>query len=523
MLKCRALLLLLSSALLAGCGPATKPMGGQAPWQDGEQCTYDAIKQGSWADELRVRVSKHAEGWSLQYERDAEPHRGEVVLAPDLSPRRAEHHRGDDRWQASYGEGEIAIVAEVNDKSQSLTVQRPSNLVDWEVGALVPRGLPLADGYERQLALFDVHNQVSYQTTLRVLGSETVEVPAGRFEAWHVAIDFGAFGQRELWYAKQAPHWFLKHRWAERASETWLRSCRAHAGASLRGPAERPASFPAPSTEPSPAVPPPSPRWSFVATSLCIQYPLMMLLPLVLVFWLRRRWGLPLWVAGAGALCFVASQVVHLPLNYALGLLGGGGPVTALPLIWIGVVVGLSAGLCEECARYVFMRWVLKKHQGWSSSIQFGAGHGGIESMIFGSLAALSLLNFLVLPLYGESTYTPELQATARMYWQHGWDTPIYAGMERVGAISAHIGLSVLVMRAVTRRNLGYLALAIGLHAALDAPIVFMSTLREHPLLLESGIVLVGLGFLALGWWLRDPAPATKPTAKAAPAAEPEK
>ena len=27
----------------------------------------------------------------------------------------------------------------------------------------------------------------------------------------------------------------------------------------------------------------------------------------------------------------------------------------------------------------------------------------------------------------------------------------------------------------------------------------------------------------AIGWWLRDPAPATKPTAKAAPAAEPEK
>ena len=241
-----------------------------------------------------------------------------------------------------------------------------------------------------------------------------------------------------------------------------------------------------------------------VVAAVLVQYPLMIVLPVVLGLWLRKRLRVPIWVWFAGMASFVGSQVIHLPLNFLLGF----GPLKGAPLPATAVVLGLSAGLCEECARYLVMRLLQRRQQtGWAAAMLLGAGHGGVEAILFGDLAALALLSMLLLPLAGEKAALPEVQAAAWSYWTNAWYTPLYAGVERVGAMMAHLGMSVLVMRAVTRKNLFWLAAAIGAHALMDGLILSLKAARIGDLWLEGVVLVIGAALLAVALLLRERPP----------------
>src|SRR5436305_3035347 len=116
-----------------------------------------------------------------------------------------------------------------------------------------------------------------------------------------------------------------------------------------------------------------------------LNFVLMIGVPFLLAAFLARqlhvRWGL-FWV---GAVTFIASQVVHIPFNALLGrlrLIPSTQPTAGWPLIELAVVAGLSAGLCEELARFLVLRFWLKRDRSWRSALMFGAGHGGVEAVI---------------------------------------------------------------------------------------------------------------------------------------------
>ena len=117
---------------------------------------------------------------------------------------------------------------------------------------------------------------------------------------------------------------------------------------------------------------------------------LMIGLPLALGAFLARRLGVGWRLFWIGAVTFVASQVVHLPLNIGLTRVAAGGYLPKPPAEWKlaanAAILGLTAGLCEETARYLVYRWWLKSARTWRDGLMFGAGHGGIEAMIFGTL-----------------------------------------------------------------------------------------------------------------------------------------
>ena len=61
------------------------------------------------------------------------------------------------------------------------------------------------------------------------------------------------------------------------------------------------------------------------------------------------------WV-GAGAITFIGSQIVHLPLNWKLGQIGL--IPSATPISFqTAALLGLTAGLCEELARAAALTW----------------------------------------------------------------------------------------------------------------------------------------------------------------------
>jgi predicted cobalt transporter CbtA len=57
----------------------------------------------------------------------------------------------------------------------------------------------------------------------------------------------------------------------------------------------------------------------FLLSSVLFQYPLMILFPLVLGWWIRRRYRVGWGIFWAGAATFILSQSVHLPPELGAG------------------------------------------------------------------------------------------------------------------------------------------------------------------------------------------------------------
>lgn len=212
---------------------------------------------------------------------------------------------------------------------------------------------------------------------------------------------------------------------------------------------------------------------------------LMIALPLALGAVLARRFRLPWSLFGWGAVTFLGSQVVHLPLLWLLtrGLRGivTGPFVIEHALLINAVILGLAAGLCEEGARWVGYRWLVPWARRWPEGLMLGAGHGGAEAIILGGLAGLALLH-------------PAPAAAGLM--------PLLGTVERLFALCDHLALSVLVLQVFVRGRWYWLALAVGWHALLDGSSVYFSP-KLSPLALEGVLGCFGVASLVIVFWLR--------------------
>jgi len=197
--------------------------------------------------------------------------------------------------------------------------------------------------------------------------------------------------------------------------------------------------------------------------SIVIELVLVVAGAIGLGIFLRRR--LPeRWSAWfAGGLAFVASQVLRLPIlgafAAALPLLGIG-PTTGAYLPVLITVQLASSGLFEETARYVVMRWGIKRVRDWKSGLMFGAGHGGVEAILVIGLASVNVIALLA---FGDTllaqtqaaapAQVPALHAQIEAVRGMQWWAPVLGVYERVGAVMLHISLSLLVMKAVRGDN----------------------------------------------------------------------
>lgn len=214
-------------------------------------------------------------------------------------------------------------------------------------------------------------------------------------------------------------------------------------------------------------------------------------------------------LAGVGALTFVLSQVVHIPLNLIAAKIGSGLGIE-LPLVGLALLLGLSAGVCEEGTRWVAFRLIRRRRPAWfeapagqssrkgaDPAIAHGLGHGGIESVLLGLLVALTLLNMVVMRSADTSALhamgVPDEQIPAVLqqvhdYWDTYWALPLLGAAERVMTIVAHVTFSVLVFRSVASGRRRLLFVAVLWHAALDAAAVYVS--QTWGIVIAEGVVL---------------------------------
>jgi ABC-2 type transport system permease protein len=208
---------------------------------------------------------------------------------------------------------------------------------------------------------------------------------------------------------------------------------------------------------------------------------LMVLLPVILAVSLRRYYRVYWILFVVGCLSFVGAQVVHLPLNEWLadkGILTQDSSLSGAPLLQTALILGLTAGLCEELARaagYLIVKWARRFDDG----VMIGLGHGGIEAMIFGGVLTAatisSLLNLEGTDLKTMNLSTAQIEAVSLQLAQFS-QSPLFAFtplIERTIAIGAQVLLSVIVLQAFIRRKPAYIILAIGYHAIIDAAAVY--------------------------------------------------
>jgi uncharacterized membrane protein YhfC len=210
----------------------------------------------------------------------------------------------------------------------------------------------------------------------------------------------------------------------------------------------------------------------------------MILLPILLGFWLTRKFKLSWKLFFAGALTFIASQVLHIPFLAWLTALFNNGTLPAPPFAWTtifnAVLLGLLAGLFEETARYVLFKFFLKNARTWNEGVLVGAGHGGVEALILGVLGVFTIINMLVLrnaDLSAMGIPADQLEL-AKQQVAAFWSSPAYIGLlglaERVFAICLHISLSAMVLYSVAYKKPIWFWLAMLWHALVDASAVYL-------------------------------------------------
>jgi uncharacterized membrane protein YhfC len=245
-----------------------------------------------------------------------------------------------------------------------------------------------------------------------------------------------------------------------------------------------------------------NPIFLFVAQALLI-FAGVVALAIVLHRRLPALWRAWVW----GALAFVASQIVRMPLLIGLTLLS-----QALRLdfgqegnFWTNIILlSFTAGLFEETARYLVLRFLARNVRGWQNAVMFGAGHGGIEAILIVGIGSgvtnLYLLMNADMLLAQTRAFSPEqvdaLASQLDALRSVGPDVIAASLIERVFAIMLHVGLSVMVMRAVEGGGLKWVLAAVAIHAL--ANFAAVTAQRFGGILLAEVIVgIAGLAMLA--------------------------
>jgi len=237
-------------------------------------------------------------------------------------------------------------------------------------------------------------------------------------------------------------------------------------------------------------------------------------IPVAAALWIYKK-GIsgfrPVWI---GAAIFVLSQVGHIPFNQFLmipGLTALGVDVAAqrgISLWVLGAAAGLSAGIFEEIARYLAMKFWLKKDVHTLLPLKYGIGHGGVEALLLGLLALFALVQILVLGGEGLEALVPAEQmdlarSQIEAYWAVPWHLSLLGALERISAMAFHVGASIFVYKSVRTKNYLYLIIAVIGHTVLDAFAV-VAIKQMDILLLEAIVFIFAFGWLYWAWRIRE-------------------
>lgn len=208
-------------------------------------------------------------------------------------------------------------------------------------------------------------------------------------------------------------------------------------------------------------------------------------LPLVLFFYAYWQKKVMPFILGSAA--FLLSQILlRIPL---LQYLGESYPAYTMmsmtnPILF-AIMIGLSAGLFEELARFILMTFLMKQRN-FQAGFYFGAGHGGIEAVLIVGIPVATLL------------FSPTMVLSSEMAFM--------GGIERFFAIVLHIGLSILVLQAIVQKRFRYVLFAILIHTLVDTLVVIIPLFVRQEValfLIEGALAFIASMVLLYSLWIK--------------------
>ncbi len=211
-------------------------------------------------------------------------------------------------------------------------------------------------------------------------------------------------------------------------------------------------------------------------------------IPLILGYFIVKRFGLRWMIFLYGALFFILAQIIHIPLLYLIqpgytSWLMSNTSDPTIVLAGLAIFLGLMAGIIEELVRYLaFSRFFPRRALTLSRerSLLFGAGWGGIESMFIGLVLVTTLASYVLLTsgtlesLLMAANITDPAQLAALDMLKNLTPGDIIPGLlERAMTLILQIAFTMIVFLAVLKERRIFLLAAIAWHAALDAIVVF--------------------------------------------------
>lgn len=229
-------------------------------------------------------------------------------------------------------------------------------------------------------------------------------------------------------------------------------------------------------------------------------------IPIALGIFLVRRFDLEgrwWWI---GAIVYVISQIIFLPLeNYIvdpfLNKLNYSGILPSLEVLIIGgLVIGLSAGVCEELLRYAMLRWWTNDARSFESGLLLGTGHGGAASIILAFLVIYNFVNMASVRNSDLSTLVPAdqvqmIQSQVSAFWSIPWYSTFREAIGQVFMLTIQICLAVMVLQTFIRKQWYWVFLAIGFHTLVEAARVITLNLSNE--YLTNGVLGI-FAFLAV-------------------------
>ena len=249
-------------------------------------------------------------------------------------------------------------------------------------------------------------------------------------------------------------------------------------------------------------------EWGTVSTASLIGMVLSLILsiglPIVLLILVKIKLNAKLTSFVIGCATFIVFALMLEPILHSVVLTATGTLLTD-NIILYGLYGGLAAALFEETGRLIAMKFFMKDSLNKPNALMYGIGHGGIEAILLVGMTYVSNLMTAVMINSGAlqasvELVDAELRQTTFEQIKVLWELPSWqfymAGVERLAALILQIALSVLVYKAVAKKNRTYWFIAFGIHFAVDFLTVVITGLGA-PVWIVEAVLLVAVAFVA--------------------------
>jgi len=200
---------------MAACQEETSTLSGEdivsnIPWRAPEEARYRLLDGEEVKGSGVLRIESDDGETTFTQEFESEEFHDEVVAVADAQTLRArsvqrviEGPEGPRRWQVEYRDSTALVIQRSEEDERRDEVSIPANSYDSWTDIFIWRTIDFREGYEATytdvLSATLAEPQVISQT-LEVTGRETVEVPAGSFDAWRLEIRSSG-GKQKAWFA----------------------------------------------------------------------------------------------------------------------------------------------------------------------------------------------------------------------------------------------------------------------------------------------------------------------------------